>query len=67
MSIIQVVVHSDSVKIFLENVIIIDRIDLSVHNCFVSIQTHVRLDSLFDAIHVKKKQRWAKDRALGNS
>ena len=43
---------------------IIDGIDLSVHNCVVSIQTHVSLDFLFDVIHVKEKQRWAKDRAL---
>ena len=46
---------------------IIDRIDLSVHNCVLSIQTHVRLDFLFHVIYVKEKQRWVKDRAFGNS
>ena len=40
MSINQVVVHSDSVKIFLENAMMIDRIDHSEYNCIVSIQTH---------------------------
>ena len=56
-----------SVKIFLENVMIIDGIDFSVHNCIVSMQTYVWLDILFDVINVEEKQRWAKDRALGNS
>ena len=63
-SINQVAAPSDSVKIFLENV---SFIDLSVHNCVVSIQTHASLDFLIDVINVKQKQRWAKDRALGNS
>ena len=36
-SINQVADYSDSVKIFLENALIIDRIDLSVHNCVISI------------------------------
>ena len=36
-SIDQVVDHSDSVKVLLEDIMIIDRIDLSVHICVVSI------------------------------
>ena len=63
----QVVDHPDSVKIFLKNVMSIDRIDLSVRNCVVSIQTHVSLYFLTDIIYVKEKQRWAKDRAVRNS
>ena len=66
-SIDQVVVHPDSVKIFLENLMIIDRIDLFVHKCVVSIKTHVWLGFLSDAIYVYEKQRWTKDRALPNS
>ena len=51
----QLVDNSDSVKIFLKNVMIIDGVDLSVRNCVVSIQTHVSLDFLTDVIYVKEK------------
>ena len=60
-------VEVQSVKILLEDVKILDIIDLSVHNCIVSRQTHVSWDFLFDVIYIKEKQCWAKDRALGNS
>ena len=58
---INVVVHSDSVKIFLENVI---TIDLSIHNCVVCMQRHDCLDFFLDVIYVlEQTKRKRKDKA----
>ena len=51
-SINQVDVHSDSVKIFLVNVVIVDRIDPSEYNCVVSVETNVSFDLVFDVMYV---------------
>ena len=54
-SIGQIVDHSESVMILLEDAMTIGRIDLSAQNCVVSIQTHNLLDIIFFVIYVKEK------------
>ena len=41
--------------IFLENGMIIDEIDPYVHNCVLSIQTHISLHVYFDVIYAREK------------
>ena len=66
-SIYHVLDYSDRVMIFLVNVMIIDWIDLSEHNCVVYIEMNVSLNFILEVMYAKNKQRWAKEKALGNS